>query len=177
MQTTPELAEIIVKKMMIIAGVKLKKELAGKLGIKPPTISTQIKKGQIPDGWFNTLNMPIPAADEVQQTKTSISSLAYREAGMEQNQPPRTQAEDQRYNYTIPPQQFRSDIATRLSPIIEWIADETEGSPLELDEFMRSFMKKFEADNQIYRVWRSGMLAKKQGREGNKDAYQKKANG
>jgi len=177
MQTTPELAEIIIKKMMIITGVKLKKELAGKLGIKPPTISTQIKKGQIPDGWFNTLNMPIPAAGEVQQTKTSISSLAYREPALEQNQPPRTQAEDQRYGYTIPPHQFRNDIVARLAPIIDWIADETEGNSVELEDFMRSFMKKFEADNQVYRNWKSGMLAKKQGGDADKDTTPKKAAG
>jgi len=47
-----QLAKIIVGKMVKAANLSKQEELADLLGIKPQSISSNIAKGKIPDGWF-----------------------------------------------------------------------------------------------------------------------------
>lgn len=47
-----QLAKIIVGKMVKAANLSKQEELAELLGIKPQSISSNIAKGKIPDGWF-----------------------------------------------------------------------------------------------------------------------------
>lgn len=50
-----QLAEIIVKKMMEIAGVSLRQDFAAIVGVKPPTLSKSIKEGRVPERWFGVM--------------------------------------------------------------------------------------------------------------------------
>ncbi|MFA5706817.1 MAG: helix-turn-helix domain-containing protein [Candidatus Neomarinimicrobiota bacterium] len=177
MQLTSELAEIIIKKMMVAAGVKMQKELATILGVQPPSISTQIKKGQIPDRWFGVIEKNYNVTriellkDLPQERAVTVADLSYREAHLQQNSPPAAAVSDQVENYS--PEAWKQLCLTHFGDLFDYIAEVYGNDPRAIERFKRDLRSAL----PDYRLWLYGEEEKKSLADGSSDIPKAAGNG